>query len=49
MNTQNQIDQLYALLDAYAKVSHLVDCGELVWNTNKVIAELEDEDFEDED
>jgi hypothetical protein len=46
-NTQTQIDQLYALLDAYAKVSHLVDCGELVWNTNKVIAQLED--LEDED
>lgn len=41
-NTQNQIDQLYALIDAYSNVSHLVDCGELVWKAHQAIERLEE-------
>ena len=41
-NTQNQIDQLYALIDAYSNVSHLVDCGELVWKAHQAIDKLEE-------
>ena len=42
-NTQNQIEQLFALIVAYSNVSHLVDCGELVWKAHQAIERLEEQ------
>lgn len=44
LTNEQQIENLYDLIDAYSKVRHLVDCGELVYNTHRVISLLEDED-----
>jgi hypothetical protein len=44
---QSEIDNLYDLLDAYSKVSHLVSFGEIVSKTHEAISLLEDnEDIE---
>jgi hypothetical protein len=41
---QSEIDNLYDLLDAYSKVRHLVDFGELISKTHEAISLLEDDD-----
>jgi len=43
LTNEQQIENLYDLIDAYSKVRHLVDCGELVYNTHTAISLLEDD------
>lgn len=46
LTNEQQIENLYDLIDAYSKVRHLVDCGELVYNTHTAISLLKDEEIE---